>query len=132
MSDLIIVCIALLGLLIFVLGANVTRYRITRGKNGGPQASMDPADRLFIAVRAHGNAAEYIPTLVILIIVGSTLTSGWWLETLAVAAFAVRVIHAASMLTAKTLDRHSPVRDVGAFGTYFVGIALVITVLANL
>lgn len=132
MSDLIIICIALLGLLIFLLGANVTRHRANRGKNGGPQASMDPADRLFIAVRTHGNAAEYIPTLAILIIVCSTLTSGWWLETLAVAAVAVRLIHAASMLTADTLDKHSPVRDVGAIGNYVVGIALAVTALANL
>lgn len=132
MSDLILVSIALLGLLVFVLGANVTRHRAMRGKNGGPQASMDPTDRLFIAIRAHGNAAEYIPMLAILIIVGSTLTSGWWIESLAVAALAVRAIHAFGMLTAKTLAAHGPVRDIGAFGTYVVGIALAITVLANL
>jgi uncharacterized membrane protein YecN with MAPEG domain len=132
MSDLILVCIALLGLLVFVLGANVTRHRIMRGKSGEPQASNDPADRLLIAVRAHGNAAEYVPTLAILIVVGSTLTSGWWIESLAVAALAVRALHAYGMLTTKTLAGHGPTRDIGAFGTYFVGIALAITVLANL
>ena len=132
MSDLIIVCIALLGLLIFLLGANVTRHRAMRGKNGGPQVSNDPTDRLFIAVRAHGNAAEYVPMLAILIIVCSTLTSGWWLESLAVAAVAVRAIHAFGMLTAKSLAEHGPVRDIGALGNYAVGIALAITALANL
>lgn len=132
MSDLIIVCIALLGLLIFLLGANVTRHRAMRGKSGEPQASSDPTDRLLIAVRAHGNAAEYVPMLAILIIVGSTLTSGWWIESLAVAAVAVRAIHAFGMLTAKTLATHGPVRDIGAMGTYVVGIALAVTAVANL
>ncbi len=132
MSDLIIVCIALLGLLIFLLGANVTRHRAMRGKNGGPQMSSDPTDRLFIAIRAHGNAAEYVPTLAILIVVCATLTSGWWLETLAVAAVVVRVLHAAGMLTAKSLADHGPVRDIGALGNYVVGIALAITAVANL
>jgi uncharacterized membrane protein YecN with MAPEG domain len=132
MSDLIIVCIALLGLLIFALGANVTRHRIMRGKSGEPQASNDPTDRLLIAVRAHGNAAEYIPMLAILLIVASTLTSGWWIESLAVAAVVVRALHAFGMLTTKSLADHGPVRDIGALGNYVVGIALAITVLANL
>ncbi len=132
MSDLIIVCIALLGLLIFLLGANVTRHRAIRGKNGGPQMSKDPTDQLFIAIRAHGNAAEYIPMLAILIIVCSTLTSGWWLESLAVAAVVVRVLHAGGMLTAKSLAEHGPLRDISATGNYVVGIALAITAVANL
>ncbi|WP_332641862.1 MAPEG family protein [Aeromicrobium sp.] len=132
MSDLILVCIALLGLLVFVLGANVTRHRILRSTTGEPQAPNDPTDRLLIAVRAHGNAAEYIPTLAILLIVASTLTSGWWIESLAVAALSVRALHAFGMITAKTLAAHGPVRDIGAFGTYIVGISLAITVLANL
>lgn len=132
MSDLILVCIALLGLLVFVLGANVTRHRILRSTTGEPQAPNDPTDRLLIAVRAHGNAAEYIPTLAILLIVASTLTSGWWIESLAVAALSVRALHAFGMITAKTLAAHGPVRDIGAFGTYIVGTALAITVLANL
>ena len=132
MSDLIIVCIALLGLLIFLLGANVTRHRAMRGKSGEPQASNDPTDRLFIAVRAHGNAAEYVPMLAILIVVCATLTSGWWLESLAVAAVVVRVTHAYGMLTAKSLAEHGPVRDIGALGNYVVGIALAVTALVNL
>lgn len=132
MSDLILISIALLGLLVFVLGANVTRHRIVRSKTGESQAPNDPTDRLLIAIRAHGNAAEYVPTLAILIFVGSTLTSGWWIESLAIAALAVRALHAFGMLTAKTLAAHGPTRDLGAFGTYFVGIALAVTVLANL
>lgn len=76
MSTIVIICIALLGALIFVLGANVTRHRAMRAKSGGDQASMDPADRLFIAIRAHGNASEYVPTLIGLLVVCSFFTEG--------------------------------------------------------
>ncbi|NEA35819.1 MAPEG family protein [Streptomyces sp. SID13031] len=127
MSTVTIVCIALMGILLFLLGANVTRHRAIRGKNGGNQASTDPADKLLIAVRAHGNAAEYVPTLIVLLLVCSALSDSWWVEALAVVAFAVRATHAVGMLTAKTLAAHGPLRDIGALGTYLVGIALGVT-----
>jgi uncharacterized membrane protein YecN with MAPEG domain len=132
MSNTVIVCIALMGILIFVLGANVTRIRVIRGKTGEPQMSTDPADRLLIAQRAHGNASEYVPTLIGLLIVCSTLTDGTWLNVLAVAATAARYVHAYGMLSAKTLAAHGPVRDSGAMFTYLSGIALGITALASM
>lgn len=130
MSTVTIVCVALMGVLLFLLGANVTRHRAIRGKNGGDQASTDPADRLLIAVRAHGNAAEYIPTLIVLLLVCSALSSSWWVEALAVAALGVRTTHAVGMLKAKTLAAHGPLRDIGALGTYLVGITLGVTAIA--
>jgi uncharacterized membrane protein YecN with MAPEG domain len=130
MTTTTIVCIALMGVLLFVLGANVTRHRVIRGKNGGDQASTDPADRLLIAVRAHGNAAEYIPTMIVLLLVCSALSDSWWVDALAVAALVVRTVHAVGMLTSKTLAAHGPLRDVGALGTYLVGITLGITAIA--
>jgi len=132
MSNTVIVSIALMGILIFVLGANVTRHRAIRGKSGEPQMSTDPADRLLIAQRAHGNASEYVPTLIGLLIVCSTLTEGWWLNTVAVVAVAARYVHAYGMLTAKTLAAHGPVRDSGAMFTYLAGIALGITAIVAL
>ena len=132
MSTTVIVCIALMGILVFVLGANVTRHRAMRGRNGGPQMSTDPTDRLFIAVRAHGNATEYVPTLVVLLLVCSTLTSGWWLDALAVVATAARYVHAYGMLSASTLADHGPTRDAGAMFTYLSGIALGVTALTAL
>lgn len=130
MSTVTIVCIALLGVLLFLLGANVTRHRVIRGKNGGDQASTDPADRLLIAIRAHGNAAEYIPTLIVLLLVCSALSDSWWVEALAVAALGVRTTHAVGMLRAQTLAAHGPLRDIGALGTYLVGITLGVTAIA--
>lgn len=128
MSTTVITCIALMGILLFVLGANVTRHRAMRGADG-PQMPTDPADRLLIAQRAHGNAAEYVPTLVVLLVVCSTLADGWWLDALAIAATAARLLHAFGMLTSTTLATHGPVRDAGAMFTYASGIALGVTAL---
>ena len=132
MSDTVIICIALMGALVFVLGANVTRHRAMRGKSGGPQMSTDPTDRLFIAQRAHGNATEYVPTLIGLLIVCSTLTDGWWLNSVAVAATLARYVHAYGMLTSKSLAEHGPTRDAGAMFTYLSGLALAVTAVASL
>jgi len=132
MSNTVIACIALMGILLFLLGANVTRIRAVRGNSGETQMPTDPADRLFIAQRAHGNAAEYIPTLIGLLIVCSTLTDSWWLDAVAVVATAARILHAVGLLTAKTMATHGPVRDAGAMFTYLSGLALGITALVAL
>jgi uncharacterized protein len=131
MSNVVIVSIALMGILICVLGANVTRHRAIRGATGN-QMPTDPADRMFIAQRAHGNATEYVPTLIGLLIVCSFLTDGWWLDTLAVVAVAARYTHAFGVLTGKTMATHGPVRDSGAMLTYLSGIALGITAIVTM
>jgi uncharacterized membrane protein YecN with MAPEG domain len=128
MNTIPIVCVALMGVLLFLLGANVTRHRAIRGATGN-QMPTDPADRMFIAQRAHGNASEYIPTLAVLIVVCATLTDGWWVSVLAIAALAARSLHAFGMLTSKTLAAHGPTRDLGALGTYLTGILLGVTAL---
>ena len=131
MTTIPIVCIALMGILVFVLGANVTRHRVIRGATGN-QAPTDPADRMLIAQRAHGNAAEYVPTLAVLIVVCAALSDGWWVGALAIAALAARSLHALGMLTSQTLASHGPLRDIGAMGTYATGIALAVTALVAL
>ncbi|WP_392541920.1 MAPEG family protein [Oryzobacter telluris] len=121
-----VVSIALLGILLFLLGANVTRHRAQRGGTGN-QMPTDPADRMFIAIRAHGNATEYVPTLIVLLLVCDVLADGWWVAALAVAAFVSRLLHAVGMLTSATLASHGPLRDIGAMGTYVTGVALGVT-----
>ena len=125
-----IVCIALMGILLFLLGANVTRNRALRG--AGNQLPTDPSDRLLIAVRAHGTAAEYIPTMIVLLLVCSVLSDSWVVDVLAIAAVFVRTVHAVGMLTSRTLAAHGPLRDVGAMGTYLVGVALGVTALVTI
>jgi uncharacterized membrane protein YecN with MAPEG domain len=126
MNTIPIVSIALMGVVLFALGANVSRHRAIRAGHGD-QAPTDPADRLLIAVRAHGNAAEYVPTLAALIIVCGLLTDGWWLNALAVAALVARVVHAYATLTAETMNAFIPLRTVGAYLTYVTGVALGVT-----
>lgn len=126
MSTITVVCIALLGLLLVLLGANVTRHRAVRG-NTGNQMPTDPADRMLIAIRAHGNAAEYVPTLCVLLLVCATVSTGWWVEALAVSAVVARYLHALGMLRSQTLAAHGPLRDAGALGTYLTGAALAVT-----
>ena len=127
-----IICTAILGALVFALGANVTRLRAMRGKSGGPQASTDPADQLFIAVRAHGNAIEYVPTLIVLFLLVAWQGASWWTVTITIAATAARLVHALGMLSSKTLAAPTPAREAGAGATYLTGLALAITAVVGL
>jgi uncharacterized membrane protein YecN with MAPEG domain len=130
MSTITVVCIALMGILLFVLGANVSRNRALRG--AGNQLPTDPTDRLLVAIRAHGNAAEYIPTMIVLLLVCSALSDSWVIDVLAVAAVFVRYVHAFGMLRSASLATHGPLRDVGAMGTYLVGVALGVTAIVTI
>jgi len=118
-------CCALLGILLFLLGANVTRLRASTGPGG--QMPTDPADPLLIAQRAHGNAAEYVPTLIVLLLACAALSDGWWVAALAVVALVARTLHAVGILTSPTLAEHGPLRDAGAVGTYLTGVAIGVT-----
>ena len=122
-----IICTAILGALVFALGANVTRHRAMRGKSGAPQLSTDPADRLFIAVRAHGNATEYVPTLIVLFLLVAWQGANWWTATLTIAATASRVLHAYGMLSSTSLAKPTMSREVAAATTYLFGVALAVT-----
>ncbi|TDW15181.1 MAPEG family protein [Kribbella kalugense] len=125
-----VVCIALMGILLFLLGANVSRQRAIRG--AGNQLPTDPSDRLLIAIRAHGNAAEYIPTMIVLLLVCSALSGSWVVDVLAIAAVVVRTVHAVGMLTASSLAAYGPFRGIGAMGTYVVGVALGVTAIVTI
>jgi uncharacterized membrane protein YecN with MAPEG domain len=70
--------------------------------------------------------------MIVLLLVCSALSNSWWVDVLAIAALVVRTAHAAGMLTSKTLASHGPLRDVGAMGTYAVGVALGITALVTI
>jgi uncharacterized membrane protein YecN with MAPEG domain len=132
MSDIVITSIALMGLLIFVLGANVTRHRVLRGASGGNQQPTDPDDSMLVAIRAHGNAAEYIPTLAILLLLSSSLVDGWWVDALAIAALVARLLHGPGMIASGSLARRTFPKEAGALLTYATGLALGVTVLVGL
>lgn len=127
-----ITCAAILAALVFALGFNVSRMRGVTAKAGGSQLPSDPADRLFIAIRAHGNAAEYIPTLVVLFLLVGWREPALWTAVLIIGATAARLLHAAGMLTADTMAAVSKPRLIGALGTYVFGTALAVAALVSL
>lgn len=121
-----IICSAILGALLFLLGANVSRMRGVQAKAGGPQLPTDPADRLLIAIRAHGNAAEYVPTLIVLFLLVGARSPAAVAIPLIVGATLARLLHAAGMLTASSLAAPVRGRVLGAVGTYLFGLALAV------
>jgi len=125
-----IVCVALLGFLLFGLGFGVS---MARGRtNTVIGHSADPTDPLHKIVRAHGNTAEYAGMLAVLILlVGSRSPSTWalWCMGIAVAA---RYLLAAGLILAPTLAAPYPLRFVGALTTYLAGFALCVALLVSL
>jgi uncharacterized membrane protein YecN with MAPEG domain len=120
-----IICSAILAALVFLLGANVTRMRVVTGKAGGSQLPQDPASKLFIAVRAHGNA------VVLFLLVGAR-SPGWLAIPLIIAATLARLLHAYGMLTSRTLAAPTKAREIGAGGTYLVGLGLAVAAITSL
>jgi uncharacterized membrane protein YecN with MAPEG domain len=126
-----VVCTGILAALVFALGFNVSRMRGVTAKTGSSQLPTDPADRLFIAIRAHGNASEYVPTLIVLFLLVGARQDAWWAAALIVGATVCRLLHAGGMLSAATLAKESPVRMAGAMDTYVFGVALAVTAVAT-
>lgn len=88
----------LLGLLLVVLAANVTRYRfqtrVMLGEGDGGPAHA----RLRSAIRAHANFTEYVPlTLLLLAADGFAGVPQGWLGWLAGGLVAARLAHAIGM-----------------------------------
>ena len=124
-----IVCTAMLGVLLFALGLNVS---MARGKDKAGAYPNDPADPFFKRVRAHGNCAEYAPMLaVLMLIVGERNPATWVLWVMGIAV-ACRYLIAAGILTSETLAKPHPLRFVGALGTYLSGLALCVAVLLTI
>ena len=127
-----IVCTAILAAMLFLLGLNVSRSRGATAKAGGSQMPTDPASRLLIAVRAHGNAAEYVPTLIVLFLVVGARSPAGVAIPLIIGATVARVLHAYGMLTAPSLAMQTRARLAGAVGTYLFGVALAVAAAASL
>lgn len=123
-----IVCTALLAALVFGLGANVSRLR-GAAKSQLPTALDDP---LFVAIRAHGNAAEYVPILaVLMLLVGSRNPAGWVVAVIGVVT-AGRFVHAYALLSNGDMGRPTLLRHAGAGVTYLGGLALAVAALLSI
>ncbi len=118
--------VGLLGLLVFLLGANVSRERgsVTKTQH---EAEADPTSSLRKAIRAHGNCIEYVPMLALMILaigLAIPMLLSWWIAALMLAAVASRYIHAAGVLTGGSVHEANALKAVGALGTYATGILL--------
>jgi uncharacterized membrane protein YecN with MAPEG domain len=121
-----IICTAILAAMLFLLGFNVSRMRGVTAKAGGSQFPSDPASRLLIAIRAHGNAAEYIPVLIVLFLLVGARSPAAVAIPLIVGATLARMVHAYGLLTAPSLAVQPRARLAGAAGTYFLGVGLAV------
>ena len=121
-----IICTAILAAMLLLLGFNVSRMRGVTAKAGGSQLPSDPASRLLIAIRAHGNAAEYIPVLIVLFLLVGARSPAVVAIPLIIGSTAARVAHAYGMLSAPSLAVQTKARVAGAAGTYFLGLGLAV------
>ena len=125
-----LVCVALLGILLFGLGFAVS---ISRGRTGTVAGSSgDPSEPLHKLVRAHGNTSEYVGMLAVLILfLGSREPSTWGVTSM-IGATASRYLLAAGIVLSPTLEKPHPLRFLGALGTYLFGFALCGSLLGSL
>ena len=123
-----LVCSAILVILYFVLAINVSMTR--RKTRTGIGAGNDPGGPMNKAVRAHGNAAEYVPIFVALFLYFLLAGAGGWITWVVVIVTTCRVLHALGMFMSKDFNSPPhPLRALGALGTYLGGLALGIALL---
>jgi uncharacterized membrane protein YecN with MAPEG domain len=127
-----IICTAILAAMLFALGMNVSRMRGVTGKAGGSQFPDDPASGLLKAIRAHGNAAEYVPALMVLFLLVGTRSTAAVAIPLIAGATAARLVHAYGLLASPSLATPTASRWIGALGTYVFGIGLAIAAISSL
>ncbi len=118
-----LVCSAILVVLYFLLAANVSRLR--GETKTGIGAGNDPSAPLNKAVRAHGNAAEFIPIFVAIFLYFSLSAPSGWVPWVVVIVTVARIFHAIGMLLTLTFSAPPhPLRAIGSLGTYSGGLAL--------
>lgn len=114
---------SLLVILTILLAANVSRLRMKHKAAWGDKGKHD----LLGAIRAHGNAAEFVPVFMILFLL-------WELQGASDNALAVmggvflvaRLVHAYGMIAV-----HGLARQIGAAVSYLLPVVLAVSVLAS-
>ncbi len=117
-----VITTAAMAALIFVLGFLVSIRRTQTDIITGLE--NDPTSKLNKAVRAHGNAAEYVPVLAVLTIYLGLQGPVIWAEWAMIVAAVSRYLVAIGFLVCTTLARPHPLKAIGAIGTYLSGLAL--------
>jgi uncharacterized membrane protein YecN with MAPEG domain len=125
MNTIALVCVAILGALLFGLGMAVSGTRFQAQTVSG--CPPDPTNRLTKLVRAHGNTAEYAPFFAVLFLYLGAHNPSQATVVLIVAATAARCLIVAGLLAWPSMAKPNPARFIGGVGTYACGIALCIT-----
>jgi uncharacterized protein len=119
MNNTVVLCVAILVLFYAALSFNVSRVR--RKRRSDPAVTEAALTK---AIRAHGNAAEYIPLFAAGLLYLNTASPSAFVSGLAVAVLVCRLSHAAGMFLIPTVAERHPLRFAGALGTYFCLFAL--------
>lgn len=117
-----VLCVVAMALLIFLLGFWVSIQRGRTNVITGIEA--DPTSGLNKAVRAHGNATEFVPILAILMLYLGTQDVAAWVGWAMIVAAVSRYLVVIGFLTCKTLEKPHVLKAIGALGTYVAGIAM--------
>jgi uncharacterized membrane protein YecN with MAPEG domain len=119
MNNTVVLCVAVLVLFYGALSFNVSRVR--RMRRSDPTVTEAALTK---AIRAHGNASEYIPLFAAGLLYLNTASPSIFVTGLAVAVLICRLFHAAGTLLISSVDERHPLKFVGALGTYFCLFAL--------
>ena len=117
-----LLCVGLLGLLLFGLGLAVSLERGKAKQLGGIPG--DETTRLYRLIRAHGNTSEYVPLIAAFALYFAATESSLLVTSLVVWLTAVRFLHATALITGSDLKSFSLLRFIGGLGTYLGGLAL--------
>ena len=123
-------CIAALGALLFLLGLAVSIFRFRTGTSAGPSAERN--SMLNKLIRAHANTAEFAPFLAVIYLYFGWRGPSELVVNLIIAATVCRFMLVIGLVAWPSLGRPNPARFVGALGTYLVGAALCVAMVAGL
>lgn len=126
---LALVCIGLLGLLVFGLGFGVSMQRRKSGLGVG--APDDNSSGLVRWGRAHGNTCEYAPMMAIVMYLLALSPQPLFVYTMMIMATFSRYLFAAGLIFSETMAKPNPARFLGALGTYLFGLGLTIMLLVD-
>ena len=120
-------CSGLLVILYFLLAFNVSMNRMRARTGVG--AGSDPSGPLNRSIRAHGNAAEYIPLFVLLFLYFGFAGAASWIRWVIVVITICRLVHPLSLYMSADLNKAQPLRFLSSVGTYAGGLTLGVALL---
>lgn len=130
MNSVVVFCTAALGALLFLLGLAVSIMRFRSGIGAGP--SEDRNSTLNKLIRAHANTAEFAPFLAVLFLYFGWREPSALVVNLIIAVTLCRFLLVIGLVAWPSMGRPNPARFIGALGTYLLGSALCVAMLAGL